>query len=119
MNNMIRKISPLGVVTTLAGDVTPGGVDGVGPAARFSGPMGISVDTNGNLYVAEYNNSAIRKIVIATGAVTSYAGDINTNGYVNATGSAARFQWPQGVVVAPDGYIYVADTYNNMIRKIA
>lgn len=119
MNNMIRKISPLGVVTTLAGDVTPGGVDGVASAARFSGPMGISVDTNGNLYVAEYNNNAIRKIAIATGTVTSFAGDINTNGYVNATGSAARFKWPQGVAVGPDGYIYVADTYNNMIRKIA
>lgn len=119
MNNMIRKISSAGVVTTLAGTTTSGSLDGVGSAARFSYPMGISIDTNGNLYVAEYNNSAIRKIAIATGTVSSFAGDMTASGYIDATGSAARFQWPQGVAVGSNGYIYVADTYSNVIRKIA
>jgi streptogramin lyase len=118
-NHMIRKISSEGVVTTLAGTTTKGGVDGIGSAARFSGPRGISVDTNGNLYVGEYNNNAIRKIAIATGEVTSFAGVTNAKGYVDAAGSDARFSTPQGVAVGPDGYIYVADTDNNMIRKIA
>lgn len=118
-NNMIRMISPAGVVTTLAGATDFGGLDGVGSAARFSTPMGISIDQNGSLYVVEFNNSAIRKIDIATGTVTSFAGDILASGYVDATGIAARFRYSQGVAVDSKGVIYVADTYNNMIRKIA
>jgi hypothetical protein len=73
VNNLIRKISPAGVVSTLAGNGTAGNLDGTGTAASFNDPAGLTVDVTGNVYVADANNNTIRKITQA-GVVTTFAG---------------------------------------------
>ena len=115
-NNMIRKITPAGVVTTLAGSPTPGRADGTGAAASFYGPTGVAVDAGGNLYVAERYNHTIRKITPA-GVVTTLAGS-GTTGKADGTGSAASFRNPSALAVDAGGNLYVADSSNSMIRKI-
>jgi len=97
---------------------SPGSADGTGSAARFNGPRGISVDTTGNLYVADSNNHVIRKIAPG-GVVTTLAGTAASSGFKDATGSAARFFNPRGIAVDSSGTIYVADTNNQRIRQIA
>ena len=117
-NNEIRKIViSTGVVTTFAGSTTSGSTNGNGTAARFKTPFGIAYDGGGNLYVADYGNNMIRKIVISTTAVTTLAGS-TTAGSADGTGSAAGFNFPQGVAVYGSGNIYVADASNNKIRMI-
>lgn len=115
-NNLVRKINiATGIVITLAGSGTPGATDGTGIAATFNEPNGITTDGT-NLYVAERSNHKIRKIVIATGEVTTFAGT-GTPGAIDATGTAASFYWPNGLTT--DGTnLYVADSGNNKIRKI-
>jgi YVTN family beta-propeller protein len=116
-NAVIRKITPAGVVSTLAGSPgNAGSADGTGSSARFSSPRGTAVDSAGNVYVAEYTN-AIRKITPA-GVVTTLAGLQNASGSADGTGSAARFSLPIGIAVDTLGYVYVADNLNNTIRKI-
>jgi hypothetical protein len=93
-NQTIRKITPAGVVTTLAGLAgSMGGADGTGSAARFHSPEGVVVDGAGNVYVADTENSTIRKITSA-GVVTTLAGLAGSEGSANGSGSAARFNWP-------------------------
>jgi len=117
-NNTIRQITPQGVVTTLAGLAGSFGTnDGTGAAARFGNPAGLAVDTNDNLYVAEYGNHTIRKIAPG-GIVTTLAGEPGVGGSSDGTGSAAHFLNPLGVAVDAAGNVYVADTLNNTIRKI-
>jgi sugar lactone lactonase YvrE len=120
-NNTIRKISSGGVVTTLAGTAgSPGygSADGTGSAARFFNPTGVAVDGAGNVYVADFSNSTIRKV--SSGEVaTTVAGSARSLGSVDGTGSAARFSQPAGVAVDSAGNLYVADTFNETIRKIS
>jgi gliding motility-associated-like protein len=117
-NNVIRRITPAGLVTTFAGSGYPGNDNGTGIAASFNYPAGIAVDKNSNVYVADANNNQIRKITPA-GVVTTFAGNSNTYaGYDNGTGTAASFNYPSGIVVDKSGNLYVADTYNYTIRKI-
>jgi serine/threonine-protein kinase len=117
-NNLIRKITPAGVVTTLAGSVgTPGAVNGTGTAASFSSsPYGVAVDAAGNVFVADSGNNMIRMITSA-GVVTTLAGSA-TAGSLDGTGTAASFNRPSGVAVDSAGNVFVADSGNNMIRKI-
>ena len=114
-NNRIRKITPAGVVTTLAGDGTNDYLDGVGTAAQFASPQGVAVDAAGNVYVADRDNNRIRKITPA-GVVTTLAG--STGGYLDGTGTAAKFNSPQGVAVDAAGNLYVADNVTHRIRQI-
>jgi hypothetical protein len=117
-NYCIRKITPAGIVTTLAGGGTPGFVDGTGTAAKFNLPFGITIDASGNLYVGEINNNAIRKITPA-GVVTTLAG--NPNGYSGTQdgyGSSARFNSPVGLATDAAGNVFVADFNNHRIRKV-
>jgi len=115
-NNEIRKITPAGAVTTLAGNGTAGNADGNGAAASFFSPSGVAIDAAGNVYVADEANNEIRKIT-STGAVTTLAG----NGYPGSsdgTAFEATFNAPNGVGVDATGNVYVADSGNREIRKI-
>jgi sugar lactone lactonase YvrE len=116
-NSVIRKITPAGVVSTFAGNGAAGIMDGAATVAEFRGPSGIAFDGQGNLYVADRGNNMIRKVTSA-GVVSSVAG-LPTAGYVDATGSIALFNSPNGVAVDATGNIYVADQGNSAIRKIA
>jgi PKD repeat protein len=121
-NNMIRKIDlATREVTTLAGLSGMwnwGGQDGIGREARFNRPTGVAADRSGNVYVADYYGGTIRRIVVATGEVTTLAGIYLRNGSADGTGSAARFQFPKDVAADGSGNLYVADVGNNAIRKI-
>jgi hypothetical protein len=112
----IRKITPLGVVTTIAGSGTTGSSDGTGTNATFNYPTGVAVDSNGNVYVTDFYNHRIRKIT-STGIVTTVAG--NSEGYADGTGTNASFKYPWGIAVDSSGVIYVSDKDNHRIRKIS
>jgi len=123
-NNAIRKVViATGAVTTLAGlgsntmaDANPGAVDDIGTAARFHGPNFVTTDGT-YLYVSDYLNALIRKVHIATGTVTTVAGQANVHGHQDGTGPNAIFNTPEGV--ACDGpNLYVADSSSRVIRKI-
>jgi len=117
-NNTIRKVTSAGVVTTLAGTAGVGGsTDATGSAARFYNPYGVSVDTAGNVFVADQNNHTIRKVTSA-GVVTTLAGTAGSSGSTDATGSAARFASPFSVCVDSAGNVFVADSGNSTIRKV-
>ena len=114
----IRKITPSGAVSTLAGSPgQQGSTDATGANARFAGPTGVAVDGSGNVYVADQGNHTIRKITPA-GAVSTLAGSPGQSGTTNATGADARFLAPFGVAVDGSGNVYVGDTGNHTIRKI-
>lgn len=116
-NNIVRKISTAGVVTTLAGTGgTEGGTNGTGAQARFNEPFGVAVDDAGNVYVADASNNAIRKIT-AAGVVTTLAGGSGA-GTADGTGTAAQLDEPRGICIDSTGTLYVADYDNHTIRKI-
>ena len=114
-SNRIRKISPDGNVSTLAGG-TEGFADGTGAAASFNSPSALALGPDGNLYVADTGNNRIRKVT-PTGQVSTVAGD-GTAGYVDGPAAKAQFNGPIGLSVSGRGDIYVADTYNDVIRMI-
>lgn len=117
-NDSIRKVSPAGVVTTLAGSGVGGSADGTGTAASFYTPVGVATDNAGNVYVADTSNDTIRKITPA-GVVTTLAGTAGVAGSADGTGAAATFNLPEGIATDSAGNIYVTDTANNIIRKIS
>ncbi|KRG72721.1 gluconolaconase [Stenotrophomonas terrae] len=115
-NNRILYRGLDGRFQLLAGGIE-GLADGQGSAARFNTPSGIALDAQGNLYVADTGNHAIRKIS-AQGLVSTLAGN-GSPGFADGTAAQARFNGPMGVAVAADGRVYVADTWNDRIRVIA
>jgi len=118
-NHVIRRISPSGVVTTIAGSAgKPGYVDGVGSASRFKFPEAVAVDRLGNLFVADRDNHAIRKIA-ADGTVTTLAGSPTQAGSVDGTAGAARFNSPAALALNGAGELFVADQLDHVIRKIS
>jgi hypothetical protein len=116
-NNVIRKISTSNIVSTYAGIGQPGFTDGASNSAAFNGPIDVVTDASGNVYVADLNNHAIRKID-TNGNVTSIAGN-GTQGFVDAKGTIARFNLPDGLGIDNLGNIIVADLANHAIRKVA
>lgn len=116
-NNLIRKISQAGVVSTLAGSGAKGADDGLDTAATFNLPEAVAVDVSGNVYVADNGNDLIRKITPA-GQVSTFAGS-GQPGKSDGTGIAASFNSPFGIAVDAAGNVYVADSGNNLIRKIS
>ena len=120
LNNTVRRmVMANGTVTTVAGAAGQlGSVDGTGGDARFDYPWGIASDGMGNLFVADSENQTIRKVVIATGAVTTLAGSAGISGSADGTGPSARFSYPSGIASDGAGSLFVADTGNSTVRKI-
>jgi len=117
-NSTIRKISPEGLVTTIAGLAgARGSTDGAGADARFSVPSAIAVDMGENLYIADHNNATIRRIT-AEGVVTTLAGSVGKQVDNDGTYGNASFSYPSGLAVDTQGNLYVTDTYANTIRLI-
>ena len=116
-SHRIRKITPAGVVTTIAGSGTAGFLNSTtGTSAQFNTPSAISVDANGNIYVADTSNNRIRKIT-AAGAVTTLSG-AGTAGYVNGSATTSQYSGPTGIATSPTGIVYIGDSGNQRIRKI-
>ena len=117
-NNRIRKVTPAGVVSTLAGDGAAGFRDGPAAAAQFDGPIGVAVDARGHVYVADTYNDRVR-VVTPEGEVRTVAGG-ERPGYADGAGTGgALFDTPCGVAVTAGGDVFVADTGNDRLRKIA
>ncbi|KIA92333.1 hypothetical protein OC25_16740 [Pedobacter kyungheensis] len=116
-NHRIRKITPSGVVTTFAGSGSAGSANGMGTAASFSSPIGLAFDASGNLYVADYGNHKIR-VISPSGIVANYAGS-GAAGSTNGTLSSASFRNPMGLAFDASGTLYVADRLNHLVRKIS
>jgi mucin-19 len=114
-NNKIKKLTPAGIVSTLAGNGVRASVNGTGTNASFDSPISIAVDAAGNTYVTDYFNHGIRKVTPA-GVVTTYTG--GSSGLVNGHISTARFSYPNYIAFDPSGNLFVVDHGNNLIRKI-
>ncbi len=117
-NNKVRKITPVGVVTTFAGSGNYGTTDGFGINATFGNPSGIEMDENGNLYVADHLTHIIRKID-PTGNVSTFAGMAYTAGALDGNGLNALFYRPYSLTIDNEGNVLVADEWNHRIRKIS
>jgi sugar lactone lactonase YvrE len=121
-NNRVRKVDVEGTITTLAGTGEEGdGGDG-GPAteAQLYYPIGVAIDSEGNVYISDTFNNRIRK-VDSEGIITTFAGSGGYNYRGEEDGipaTEARLNWPTGVAVGPNSHVYIADSYNNLIRKV-
>jgi len=119
-NSVLRLDATSGILTLVAGNGTPGfsGDNGPATSAQLANPQGVAVDSAGNLYIADTNNQCIRKV--ANGVITTVAGT-GTPGYSGDNGPAtsARLANPQGLAVDSAGNLYIADTNNQCIRKVA
>jgi len=116
-NNLIRMVTPAGVVTTLAGQLrTPGATNATGTASLFKAPAGIAINGT-TLLLADSGNNMIRKLTTA-GVATTLAGTAGTSGSTDATGTSARFNLPQGIAIDSAGIAFVTDTGNSTLRKI-
>ena len=120
LNHIVRKVSPAGVVTTIAGVAGAGGsANGTGSAARFRGPQGLALDASGSLFVADTNNNAVRKVVVGSGLVTTVAGQDGIAGSLDGGTSQAQFHFPSGIGIDSAGNLFVADTDNHTLREIS
>jgi trimeric autotransporter adhesin len=122
-NNRIRKVTAVsGVITTVAGNGTAGvgGDGGLAPSAQLNGPQGIAVDGAGNLYIGDTSNQRVRKVTAATGLISTFAGT-GAYSYSGEAGlaTAATFRYPSGVASDSSGNVYIADYYNQRIRRVS
>lgn len=117
-NSLIRKISPAGVITTIAGGGTTIGDGGPATAALLDQPVSITFDSSGNLYIADSHNNRVRKVNTA-GIITTIAGD-GSSGYGGDgfPATSAQLWYPTGVAVDKKGNVYIAEEFNNRVRKI-
>lgn len=117
-NHAIRRVNGGGAVESFAGLAgTPGAIDATGTNARFNRPTGIVSDAT-YLYVADMDNHAIRRIVISTGEVTTFAGTLGAVGFADGNGAAARFYSPESIAIDSAGNLYVGEYNSKRIRKI-
>jgi trimeric autotransporter adhesin len=119
-NNVVRMVTTAGNISTVAGNGTAGytGNGGAATGAELNGPYGVTVDASGNLYIADTNNNAIRKVTTA-GTISTVAGT-GTSGYTGNGGPAtsAKLSGPAGIAVDASGNLYIADSSNYVIRKV-
>ena len=119
-NNRLRRVSAMGTVSTIAGSGEAGRFDGIGPAARFNRPRGISLDVHGTIYISDHLNHCIRKVTPANGMVSTLCGSLQSEeGFVDAVGADARFHFPTGISLDTDANLIVADYGNHCIRKVS
>jgi hypothetical protein len=122
-NHRIRKVaSSNGVITTIAGNGSPGSLGEGGPAtsARLYSPAGVAVDAAGNVYIADMNNARIRKVTVATGMLNTVAGSGNAMfGGDGGSGPAGQLYNPIGVAVDAAGNLYIGDSFNHRVRRLA
>lgn len=118
-NHVIRRVTPAGDAVTIAGAPGVAGfADGTGSLARFRFPAGIAVDpVSGAIWISDKDNHVIRRMT-PDGTVTTIAGEPGVAGSADAQGTAAKFAFPRGLVVDPGGAVYVADTQNQVIRRV-
>ncbi len=116
-NNLIRKISPDGEVSTFAGSGNFGSTNGQGTSASFGNPTGLEMDEFGNLYVADHLTHVIRKIS-PTGYVSTLAGVPGSPGHVDGNGANSLFYRPYGLTLDINGDVLVADEWNHRIRRV-
>lgn len=122
-NHIVRRIDVNGNIATVAGVPQSQGYSGDGgPAtsAKLFLPEGIAFDAAGDLYIADTGNGVIREVSVATGEISTVAGVPGSQGY-NGDGGAttSKLNSPWSVTVAPDSSLYIADTYNNRIRRVS
>jgi hypothetical protein len=122
-NYRIRMVTPGGVVTTLAGNELSGFANGIGSNALFNNPYSLTIDQGGNILVSDYGNHRIRKIsfpngIIPNGGMVTTIAGYGGNGFSNGIGVGAYFNCPVGITINSGGDIFVADSANNMIRKL-
>lgn len=118
-NHKIRKMTPSGVVTTVAGNGSTGSSDGSPLTAQFNFPVDVATDTLGNIFVTDGMNHTVRKLSALTGQVTTYAGYAGQQGSADGNGQLARFKNPAGISYnRANRSLYVGDNGNNTIRKI-
>jgi hypothetical protein len=117
-NYRVRSINTAGDVSTLAGTSTQGYVDASGTSARFFTPSVIAIRPNGDLLISESDSHTIRNVT-QTGYVTTYAGSNGAAGYVDGPLTSARMYFPYGLLYDPAGNLYIADQYNNRVRRVA
>ena len=114
----LRRVWHSGIVTTMAGSPgVPGWVEGTGAAARFRNPAGLAADRDGNVWIADAGNHALRKFT-GSGVVSTVAGAPQVSGSSDGSGAAARFSGPAGIAVDSVGVLYVADSANHLVRRI-
>jgi uncharacterized protein (TIGR03437 family) len=120
--NVVRVIAPTGTISTYAGQGTAGytGDGGAATQAQLNAPMGLALDSAGNLYIAEYGNNTVRKVAKSGGVIVTLAGN-GSPGYSGDGGGAtgAALNRPEGVTVGPSGLVYIADTFNNRVRVVS
>jgi len=122
-HNRVRKVTAAtGIITTIAGSGSPGssGDGGLATAAKLTTPDGVVVAANGDFYIDDRGNNRVRKVIAATGIIIAYAGT-GTAGYSGDGAAAilAKLNLPQGISLAGNGDLYIADTGNNVIRKVS
>jgi sugar lactone lactonase YvrE len=120
---VIRKVTAAtGVITTVAGDGSQGssGDGGAATSAKLRNPAGVVVAANGDIYIGDTGNDRVRKVTAATGIITAFAGT-GTAGYLGDGGAAtsARLRDPEGLTLASNGDLYIADTGNHAIRRVS
>ena len=119
-NNRIRKVDQSGIISTFAGTGVPGlsGDGGLATIARLSSPRGLALDSFGNLYIADTGNHRIR-MVTPSGVISTVAGSDPGSAGDGGPATQAKLRDPSRIAVDPDGSLYIADTSNSRIRKVA
>ncbi len=120
-DNRVRRVDPTGIISTVAGNGQPGysGDNGPATSAQLRGPQGIALDSKGNLFICDYQNEVVRKVVLATGVISTVVGNTRFNYSGDGGAATAAGIDPYDIAVDTAGNLYISDFYNNRIRKVS